>query len=333
MIPYFTLPNLPLPFGLKIDIFGVLSTAGVLVGALLATRAARKYGPGNDEPLRGVVTWAVSLGLVGGHLLHLFGYHREQLVATQAQMLPVLAAVVGAGALGFAANAVASRFPAAKARLELYDEERVLAAALWGVLLAQVVVQALLASPTPPSVPTDPWVVLRVWEGLSSMGGVLGALAGIFIYFRRIKEPLTPYLNALALGTAPGWAVARIGCFLVHDHPGVRTTFPLAVDFPVASFGGPRHDLGLYDFLVLAAISALLVGLAQRQRKPGLLMGVLAMTYSCCRFFLDFLRASDLPFVDRRSGLTVAQYIVVVLYAVGVWLVVRRPPVVVDRAG
>jgi len=330
VIPYFTLPNLPLPFGLKIDIFGILSTAGVVAGALLATRAARKYGPGDDEPLRGVVTWAVSLGLVGGHLLHLFGYHPEQLVAEQRQMLPVLAAVLGAGAAGF----VLSRIPAVKARLEAYREEVVLSTALWGVLLAQVLAQTLMASATPVRGPTDPWVILRVWEGLSSMGGVLGALAGIFVYFRRIKQPLSPYLDALALGTAPGWAVARIGCFLVHDHPGVRTAFPLAVNFPVAGFGGPRHDLGLYDFFVLVAISGLLYGLARLKPRQGTLMGVLAMSYSICRFLLDFLRASDLGFVDRRyAGLTPAQYVVVVLFGVGVWLVVRRPPVVVDRAG
>lgn len=332
MIPYFTLPNLPLPFGLKIDIFGILSTAGVVAGALLATRAARKYAPGDDEPLRGVVTWAVSLGLVGGHLLHLFGYHPEQLVAEQRQMWPVLGAVAGAGALGFAASALAARFPAARAKLESYHEELVLSAALWGALLVQVTAQTLMASAAPLREPTDPWVVLRVWEGLSSMGGVLGALAGIFIYFRRIKEPVSPYLDALALGAAPGWAVARIGCFLVHDHPGVRTTFPLAVDFPVAGFGGPRHDLGLYDFFALVAISGLLYGLARLKPKQGALMGVLAMTYSVSRFLLDFLRASDLSFVDRRyAGLTPAQYVVVGLFGVGLWLVVRRPPVVVDR--
>jgi phosphatidylglycerol:prolipoprotein diacylglycerol transferase len=56
-------------------------------------------------------------------------------------------------------------------------------------------------------------------------------------------------------------------------------------------------------------------------------MGVLAVTYSVSRFFLDFLRASDLSFVDRRYlGLTPAQFIVVGLFAVGVWLLVRKAP-------
>ena len=121
--------------------------------------------------------------------------------------------------------------------------------------------------------------------------------------------------------------VARIGCFLVHDHPGVRTDFFLAVDFPVRFYGGPRHDLGLYDVFVLAAISVLLYALKTRRPREGRLMGVLAVTYTPARFFLDFLRASDLSFVDRRyAGLTPAQYVVVGLFAAGVWLLTRPAP-------
>ena len=60
-------------------------------------------------------------------------------------------------------------------------------------------------------------------DGVSSMGGVLGGLAGIFLYFRAHAQPVRPYLDALALGAAPGWAVARIGCAVVHDHPGIRS--------------------------------------------------------------------------------------------------------------
>ncbi len=260
MIPYFEFPALQLPLGLKVDIFGVLSACGVALGASLAARAARKYSPGDDTPLRDVVPWAVGFGLLGGHFLHLFGYHPELLK-------------------------------------------------------------------------DDFWVIFRVWEGLSSMGGVLGSLVGIFMYFRKIQKPVTPYLDALALGAAPGWAVARVGCFFVHDHPGTRTDFPLAVDFPAARFGGPRHDLGLYDVFVLVGITALLYLAASRKPLQGRVMGILAVCYAGCRFFLDFLRASDLGFVDARyAGLTPAQFIVVAIFATGVWLLTKKSSPVVLSA-
>lgn len=259
MIPYFQSPVLELPFGQRIDLFGVLSAGGVALGAWLGARAAKRYWPGDDEPLKGVVTWAVLFGLYGGHFLHLFGYHPELLTMR------------------------------------------------------------------------DPFLIVRFWEGLSSMGGVLGALLGIFIYFRRIKTPVSPFLDALALGAAPGWMVARIGCFLVHDHPGALSTSPFAVNFPVREYGGPRLDLGLVDAVALGLISILLYALATRRPRQGRLMGVLAVTYSAQRFFTDFLRASDLAFVDRRLwGLTPGQYVVMGLFAVGVWLLVRKAPEVTE---
>jgi len=46
----------------------------------------------------------------------------------------------------------------------------------------------------------DFMTTVKAWDGLSSMGGVLGALLGIFIFFRKEKIALTPYLDALALG-------------------------------------------------------------------------------------------------------------------------------------
>ncbi|MEW5741835.1 MAG: prolipoprotein diacylglyceryl transferase family protein [Myxococcota bacterium] len=253
MIPYFEPPALHLPLGQKIDVFGVLSTVGVVVGALVAERMAKRDRL-DLAPLRGVIPWLVGCGLVGAHAMHVFLYHPE--------------------------------------------------------LLRQ-----------------DPWSVLRIWDGLSSTGGVLGALGGLFFYFRRAGLEVTPYLNPLALGTAPGWAIARVGCFLVHDHPGVRTEFPLAVDFPVVPYGGPRHDLGLYDALWLLVIAAVLFALDRKKPGPGRLMGWLAVLYAPVRFAFDFLRASDLSFVDRRyAGLTPGQYVVVGLFVVGVWLLTRKAP-------
>ncbi len=165
-----------------------------------------------------------------------------------------------------------------------------------------------------------PLVLLKVWDGVSSMGGVLGGMAGIVLYFRRKRLSIYPYWDALALGTAPGWAVARMGCAVVHDHPGIRSDAWFAMAFP----DGPRLDMGLVDCVLLLIISALLYLLARKPRPQGTLMGVLAIGYSVPRFFLDFFRATDLAFVDGRIlGLTPAQWITPVLAAAGVYLLVR----------
>jgi phosphatidylglycerol---prolipoprotein diacylglyceryl transferase len=171
----------------------------------------------------------------------------------------------------------------------------------------------------------DPVRILKVWEGLSSMGGLAGAIATAAIWFRRRGLRFGPFGDAYALGLAPGWGIARLGCFSVHDHPGIRSDSWLAVDFP----GGPRHDLGLYEAILLFALAILLLGLRRGGRMRGRLLPLLAVTYGVGRFLLDFLRArpGDLAYADgRQLGLTFAQWFGLGLVAWGITRMSRPGP-------
>ncbi|HWE25261.1 MAG TPA: prolipoprotein diacylglyceryl transferase family protein [Myxococcales bacterium] len=251
LIPYFQIP--PVRLGpLTIQPFGVLAAAGVYLASVLLVRRARDEGL-DPAPLNSFAAWALIGGIIGGHFVHLFLYHPEELRP--------------GGALQ----------------------------------------------------------VLKVWDGLSSTGGVLGGLVAGAAFFRIRGLSFTAYGDVFALSVAPGWAVARLGCFSVHDHPGVLTSFPLAVAFP----GGARHDLGFYDALLLAAITVILYAL-RRSVLRGALLGVLALLYGIGRFLLDFLRARDLPYVDARYvGLTPAQWFCLALIVYGLVRVtraMRHPP-------
>lgn len=166
---------------------------------------------------------------------------------------------------------------------------------------------------------------LSFWEGLSSFGGLLGGVLVAIVFFRRRRLRLDDYADSLALGIAPGWGIARIGCFVIHDHPGVKTQFPLAVNFPPSAtaalgFSGVRHDLGLDDALALFAMAIVLYVLDRRGALRGRLLALLAVMYGTSRFFLDFLRATDVPYADARYlGLTPAQYFCFGLWAYGIW--------------
>ncbi len=168
----------------------------------------------------------------------------------------------------------------------------------------------------------EPWRILKFWEGLSSMGGLAGGVIAAVVWFRVKRIRFHDYADAFALGVAPGWGIARIGCFTVHDHPGVRTDFFLAVGFP----DGPRHDLGFYEAILLLSLGALLWAFHRRDVLRGRLLGVLALVYGVGRFFLDFLRARDVAYADARHlGLTFAQYTSFALVAYAVWVFVRTP--------
>jgi phosphatidylglycerol---prolipoprotein diacylglyceryl transferase len=161
-----------------------------------------------------------------------------------------------------------------------------------------------------------PLQLFKIWDGLSSTGGVIGGLAAILIFFHLQHLRFSRFADVFALGVAPGWMVARLGCFSVHDHPGVLTSFPLAVAFPQ----GARHDLGLYDAIVLGALSLLLYALDRRGLFRDRLLALLAVLYGTSRFLLDFLRARDLPYSDARYlGLTPAQFACIALAIWGLW--------------
>ena len=155
--------------------------------------------------------------------------------------------------------------------------------------------------------------VLYIWNGgLSSVGGFIGALVAGLIFFKRrhfsFKEVL-PYLDVGALSLWLGWGIGRIGCFLIHDHPGRLTDFFLAVDFP----GGARFDLGLLDsilgFLIFFVFLFLFKPLVKK--RWGLVFEFSFIAYGVARFFLDFLRATDLPQSDARYFyLTPAQWMI-----------------------
>lgn len=163
---------------------------------------------------------------------------------------------------------------------------------------------------------------LRLWNGMSSFGGIGGAVLGLWLRFRREPRTLLAVAEVLAPAFVVGWVFGRLGCTLVHDHPGRLSDFVLAIRFP----DGARHDLGFYELLytVLVLLPAVFV-LLRQPRRPGAILAVLALLYAPARFLGDFLRATDLPGSDvRYAGLTFAQYCCIALAGAGLWLVATR---------
>lgn len=171
--------------------------------------------------------------------------------------------------------------------------------------------------------------VLNVFDGMSSMGGLLGFMLGIYGYVRWNKLDFFRYADAAMWGTVHGWIIARLGCSFAHDHPGKFTDFWFSVRWPLdhpdqrlnlESLPG-RHDLGL-DEMLLTAIILLLLYLtnARGQRFPGFTIALTFTVFAPVRFWMDFLRVNDIHY----AGLTPAQYVTILMFFCGLALFVRR---------
>ncbi len=160
----------------------------------------------------------------------------------------------------------------------------------------------------------DPLAVLDPRQaGYAMWGGLLGAVAALLVYTRAKKLDFWAYSDAAAWGLPWGIMVGRIGCFLIHDHPGKFSNFILAVNYP----DGARHDLGLY-----LALSGLIMGLIflllnRKPRGKGFFVGAYFVLEAAARLWLDFYRVAD----ARFAGLTPTQWFAFPLLALGIWLI------------
>jgi phosphatidylglycerol:prolipoprotein diacylglycerol transferase len=131
------------------------------------------------------------------------------------------------------------------------------------------------------------------------------------------------YLDLLAYVLPFGLLLGRIGCGLIHDHPGVRSEHWLAVRYP----GFSRFDLAVLEALFLGAvvIPALWL-LRHRNPSPPLLLGALLSLYGLFRVVLDRLHIDPARYggftVDQISYGSAAATGLVIL---GAMLVGRRP--------
>ncbi|MEM7447759.1 MAG: prolipoprotein diacylglyceryl transferase family protein [Myxococcota bacterium] len=162
--------------------------------------------------------------------------------------------------------------------------------------------------------------------GLSSFGGFFGAILGLFVWKWRRGLPALPFADAIVWALPFGWLFGRLGCFVVHDHPGVVTDFILAVEnyeYGMPPFQ-PRHDLGFYEVLWSLGTIVLLLWLARKPRPRGFYVGLVPLLYTPVRFGLDFLRASVEEGGDARYlGLTPGHYASVILFLVGAAVMTR----------
>lgn len=183
------------------------------------------------------------------------------------------------------------------------------------------------------------WRLLFSRAGLVWYGGfVLGAILVLWVVRRR-QLPVAGTLDATALALALGYAIGRIGCFLVGDDYGVPSDLPWAMAFPVGlppttawnleqAFGvavpagaAPDTLLRVHPTQLYETFTVLLIwGLGLLLLRRGVRRGTVALTTVALlaveRFGVEFLRAKDDRFL---GGLTLAQGIsLAVLLIVGV---------------
>ena len=192
---------------------------------------------------------------------------------------------------------------------------------------------------------SDPAGLIFSRGGLVWYGGFLLATALVIWEIRRRRLPLRRTADAIAPALALGYAVGRMGCFLVGDDWGRPTDSIFGIAFPrgapptrvdiierdfgisvdpelIEKYGQivPVHPTQLYEVGISTLIFLFLWRVRQNQKIPGKLFMLWLVMASGERFLVEFLRAKD----DRFFGiLTLAQLVSLAIAAVGLIGIIR----------
>lgn len=211
---------------------------------------------------------------------------------------------------------------------EEYAADIVVAAVIGGVVGAKLWYVALTGDPN----------ALFSRGGLVWYGGFVGGTLAVAFNGWRKKVPTRLTADLVAPGLAVGYALGRIGCFLVQDDYGVPTSVPWAFRFPEGAppstaqnmsvmFGvdippgvsGAEvlavHPTQLYEATLMLIVFWALWRMRTHGNGMGWLMGAYLAFAGVERFAIEFLRAKD----DRLLGMfTIAQLTSILIVATGV---------------
>jgi phosphatidylglycerol---prolipoprotein diacylglyceryl transferase len=208
-------------------------------------------------------------------------------------------------------------------------------AAIFGILGAKIYYLILHF----PETAADPGRAILSRSGLVWYGGFILAALAVLFRLHRLKLPIPTFADACAPTLAAGYAIGRIGCFLVGDDYGSPTTRPWGIAFPngappstagnLRAFGEDIpasvpdgtvmavHPTQLYEVAMSLVILFILWKLRPKVATPGALFCIWLALAGVERFVVEIFRAKD----DRLLGaFSVAQLISVLLIGTGITL-------------
>lgn len=214
-----------------------------------------------------------------------------------------------------------------------YAADIVVAAVVGGVIGAKIWYVVLTQNPD----------ALLSRGGMVWYGGFLGGTVAVIFNGWRLRVPTRLTADLVAPALAVGYAIGRVGCFMVQDDYGVPTSLPWGLRFPegappstaqnlVAQFGVELpagtdpfavlavHPTQLYETFIMLVAFYFLWRLRNHGRGAGWLMGLYVAIAGAERFVIEILRAKD----DRFFGaFTVAQITSLLLVLTGAVLMAR----------
>ena len=185
----------------------------------------------------------------------------------------------------------------------------------------------------------NPISVLYIWQGgIAIYGGVLGAIAGVFVFCRVKKISLGATLDLVLLGFLIGQSIGRWGNFFNREAFGAETDTWLRMGLfdTVTGTVTYHHPTFLYESLWNALGFGILHFLSKKREYDGQIALGYAVWYGLGRTFIEGLRTDSLyiPNTTIRVSQALAAVSFLVAAAALVYFMFKPPvkPLFASRA-
>jgi phosphatidylglycerol:prolipoprotein diacylglycerol transferase len=181
----------------------------------------------------------------------------------------------------------------------------------------------------------DPMGMIFSGSGLVFLGGLIGSIICVSIVLKNRNLPWYLFADIIAPLIMIGYAIGRLGCFLVGDDYGLPSSLPWAVSFPeglppttISSFAAyypwidtsginseifKVHPTQLYE----SAVGILLFLFLWSRRKKNQRAGTMFFSYLLLagieRFFIEFLRTNEKYLFDTFSGAQMISFLMILV--------------------
>ena len=181
----------------------------------------------------------------------------------------------------------------------------------------------------------DPMGMIFSGSGLVFLGGLIGSIICVSIVLKNRNLPWYLFADIIAPLIMIGYAIGRLGCFLVGDDYGLPSSLPWAVSFPdglppttISSFAAyypwidtsgikseifKVHPTQLYESAVGILLFFFLWSRRKKKQRAGTMFFSYLLLAGIERFSIEFLRTNEKYLFDTFSGAQMISFLMILV--------------------
>lgn len=206
-----------------------------------------------------------------------------------------------------------------RAKRKGVDEDVLDGLAIWAVLFGLLGAKLLFYITSWKEIMADPSILWKFTDGFVVYGGIIGGILGGYLYAKRKKISFVKYADLVLPSVALAQGFGRIGCLLAGCCYGLQTDGAFCIVFKDSDFA--PNNVPLLPTQIISSVLDfahffVLIWIARKVKKDGVVASLYLIFYSIGRFILEFFRGDLIR--GSVGVLSTSQFISLFILAAGI---------------